>query len=154
MMHRHINMNYFNYMDNPPPLLPIISVTAAICGVVLIFLTIMVIRLRLKYKVGIGDIKKEIYYRRNGALSNFTNQTPIALVLLALAEVNKANGGVLFFAGGIFILARIVHAYSVYRFEILTKSYRLRTCAMVSTFAVILALAGLNLYKVFTNSPY
>lgn len=122
------------------------AVFASICSVILVYLTLNVIRLRYKHQQAIGLIKTEEFDRRNGALSNFIHNTPMALILFAIAEVGKANCGILFFIGGIYILARLAHIYSLYVYEIKYKSFRLRMFAMITTLTVILALAAINLY--------
>jgi uncharacterized membrane protein YecN with MAPEG domain len=138
-----MQMMYHHYFHNP---MIFTIIFASLCAFIQIFLTIQVIRLRWRFKIDVGPIKKEIYERRNGALANFNSFTPIFLILFALAENNHANCGLLFFLGGLFITARLYHAYSLYAYEKKTKSYRVRAFGMLSTFAVILALALINLY--------
>ncbi len=136
-------MYYHHYYHNP---LFFTVVLASLCAFIQIFLTIQVIRLRWRFKTAVGAIKKEIYERRNGALSNFNSFAPIFLILFALAEYNRVNCGLLFFLGGLFIAGRLYHIYSVYTHETRTKSYKLRMFGMISTFLVLIALALANLY--------
>ena len=126
--------------------LPLTAVFASLCGLLLVYFTVKVIKLRWKHKQSIGVIETEEYTRKNGVLTNYANTTPIVLVLFAVAEVGKANCGMLFFIGGMYLLARIAHAHSVYVYEIKHNSFRLRMFGMITTFAVILALCAINLY--------
>ena len=71
-----------------------------------------------------------------------------------MAENNRVNCGLLFFLGGFYLLTRLAHIYSLYVYETKTKRFHLRIFGMMGTFAVILALAGVNLYKVLSHFPY
>lgn len=128
--------------------LPFTIILASICGLIQIYLTVQVIKLRRSFKTPIGIIKETVYDRKNGALTNFIANTPIVLILYALAENNRANCGLLFFFGGLFILARLVHIYSLYHYESKTKRFNLRIFGMGGTFTVIFALILINLYTI------
>jgi uncharacterized membrane protein YecN with MAPEG domain len=133
------------------PLLPVTTALASLCGFILIYLTIQVIRLRWRHRKAVGAIKTDTYERRHGALVNFTSNMPLVLILFALAELHRVNCGLLFFFAGFYLVARISHIYSVYKYETATKRYTLRAFGMMGTFGVIIALALLNLYIVFSH---
>ena len=133
------------------PLLPYTTILAIICGLIFIYLTIQVIRLRWQYRVAVGPIKNDLYDRRSGALNNFTANMPLVLILFALSELHHVNCGQLFFFAGFYLLARIAHIYSLYSYEKKTGRYTLRAFGMMGTFGVIIALALINLYIVFSH---
>lgn len=140
--------------ENVHNYLPFTVILSSILGLIHIWLTWKVIKLRRKYRQAVGVLENEEYARRNGALNNFTSNVPIVLILFALAENNHVSCGYLFFFGSLFLLGRLMHIYSLYAYETKTKRFTLRIFAMMSTFFVILALAGANLYKIATHFSY
>ena len=126
--------------------LPITSIFASIFGLLIIWLTIKVSLLRIKHKAALGPINNDEYLRRNSALSNLTANLPIFLILLALAETAHICWLALACIGAAYLLARLAHIYSLYRYELKTGRIALRSISMMGTFLVIIILAAINLY--------
>jgi uncharacterized membrane protein YecN with MAPEG domain len=89
------------------------SAYAAVLGLVAIFLSFQVIRMRAKTKVSLLDgdnnALKECV-RRHG---NFTEYVPLALILMALAEAGGATAGWLHTIGGILLVSRLIHPFGI-----------------------------------------
>ncbi len=86
---------------------------AALAAVILIVLALRVIGARRSHKVAIGDGADENLARRIRAQGNFTEYTPLALVLILLLELGGAPAWQLHALGAALILGRIVHAWSL-----------------------------------------
>ena len=86
---------------------------AALAAVILIALSLRVISARRSHHVAIGDGAHEDLARRIRAHGNFTEYTPLALVLILLLELVGAPAWQLHLIGSALILGRIVHAWSL-----------------------------------------
>jgi hypothetical protein len=86
---------------------------AALAAVILIVLSHRVIGARRSRRVAIGDGADEDLARRIRAQGNFTEYTPLALVLILLLELGGAPAWQLHLLGSALILGRIVHAWSL-----------------------------------------
>jgi len=81
-----------------------------LCGLLIIALAFRVVRFRRSEKVGLGSAGKhhaEVLIRSH---ANAIEYIPIALLLLLVAELNGLAHGWLHLLGGIFVLARLLHA--------------------------------------------
>ena len=88
--------------------LPITSITAAVLVVIFFVLTFSVIKARSDAGISIlhgDDMALALKVRVHG---NFAEFVPLALILLALAEIAGSNGKALMAAGGLLVLSRIV----------------------------------------------
>jgi uncharacterized membrane protein YecN with MAPEG domain len=91
----------------------ITSAYAAILGLVAIFLSFQVIRMRAKTKVSLLDgdnmaLKECI--RRHG---NFIEYVPLTLILMGFAEAGGASSTWLHVIGGILLIARLIHPFGI-----------------------------------------
>ncbi len=86
---------------------------AALAAVILIVLSIRVIGARRSRRVALGDGADEDLARRIRAQANFTEYTPLVLVLILLLELGGAAAWQLHLLGSALILGRIVHAWSL-----------------------------------------
>lgn len=117
---------------------PISSLYAGILTFVLIALSIRVITLRRKLLVGIGSGEHPELARAIRAHANFTEYTPLALILLALAEIGGAHATLLHGAGLLLLTTRVIHAISISKSS--GKSTG-RVVGMMGTFAALAILA-------------
>ncbi|KTD71446.1 glutathione S-transferase [Legionella steelei] len=127
---------------------PMTTLAASLLALAYIYLSVQVVTLRHKYKVGMGSKEfadLEMAVRAHG---NFGEYVPLTLILLLCAEVNSANWIVLCTLIFFFILGRIFHAYAF-----LTANHHLkfRTRGMILTFSVMACLSLLNLALLFLN---
>jgi uncharacterized membrane protein YecN with MAPEG domain len=92
-------------------------ITVAICGFFYVGLAINVIRNRNRAQVAIGhgdDYQLHIAIR---AFGNFSEYTPITLILVGGNLALGAHMDVIFPACLLFLMARILHIFSLYHFE-------------------------------------
>ncbi len=113
---------------------------AALCGLLLILLSQRVIRQRHRYKVALGDAGEPQIRRTMRVQANFVEYAPIALVLLALAELQGHAFWLLHGLGLLLLCGRLLHAFGVAREP---ENIRFRVAGMALTFAAI-ALASLT----------
>ncbi len=113
---------------------------AALAAAVMIVLSLRVIGTRRSHKVAIGDGADENLARRIRAHGNFTEYTPLVLVLILLLELGGAPAWQLHALGSALILGRIVHAWSL-----TAHSGNGRLIGMTLTFFVLAAGALGNL---------
>lgn len=119
---------------------------AALSGILLIVLSWLIIKIRRKTRVPFGDGGNHNLQSRIRAHGNFTEFTPIFLIMLLLAEYNGLPVIALHLLGVLFIAARISHAYSLitrekYENGELVSDVKFRFFGMVTTFTCIGALA-------------
>lgn len=125
----------------------IVHVTALYTGLlalVLLVLSIRVISVRRRLRIGIGDEGNEELARRIRAHGNFTEYVPIALLLILAGELAAAPDWMLHALGATLVVGRVVHAWSLP-----AHSIGGRTAGMMLTFIVIAAGAALALAAAF-----
>ena len=115
---------------------------AALAAILLILLSIRVIRARRSQKVAIGDGENLLLRRAMRVQANFTEYTPLALLLIAFAELQGAPAWNIHLLGAILIAARAVHAFGVGREP---ENLRFRVVGMAATFFVLISAAIVNL---------
>jgi uncharacterized membrane protein YecN with MAPEG domain len=122
-------------------ILPITLTIAGAAAILHIWLSVRVSRLRRPLKIGFGDGGNEMLLRRMRAHSNFAENMPIMLILLALLEL--ATGGNLWLWGAsiAFVLARILHAFGMDR----EGANPLRLSGIAISWIVLL---GLGIYAI------
>ena len=112
----------------------VVPIYAALCGLLLILLSIRVIRQRRRYKVALGDAGKPEMQRAMRVQANFAEYAPLALLLLALAELQGLDPPILHGLGLLLLLSRLLHAFGVAREP---ENFRYRVAGMALTFATI-----------------
>lgn len=124
----------------------ITALYAALCSVLIVFLAARVTRYRFQFRIGIGDDNVALRLAVR-AHANAVEYTPIALILLLLAELNGAAALVLHIAGSAFLGGRLAHVWGFLHSQ---GGYsRLRVAGIASNWVVILALAGVNIMYAF-----
>ncbi len=88
---------------------------AAVLTVVFIYLSVRVIGRRREARIGLGDGGDRDMLRRIRAHGNFAEYVPLALVLMALAELQQAPAWALHLIGVTLLAGRIMHALGVGR---------------------------------------
>ncbi len=113
---------------------------AAVLAYMLIFLSVFTILRRRKKQVrffGGNDAELEAAMRAQG---NFTEYSPMFLILFLVLELNHFSVLLLNIFAGVFLLGRVCHAYSLL-FHEKKGDFRFRVAAMTMTFVSIGALA-------------
>jgi uncharacterized protein len=114
--------------------MPITTLFAGLLALLFIVLSVRVIGARRGAKVAIGDGGNKMLARRARVHANFAEYTPIALLLLGLAESGGAARMQIWMAGTLLLVGRVIHAYGVSQEkEVLT----FRVAGMAMTFVAI-----------------
>lgn len=117
---------------------------AAIAGLFLVYLSIRVISLRRRKKISVGPAGDPDMERAMRVQANFTEYAPIALILLAFAELNGLFPWAVHGLGLALVAARFVHFLG---FRSAEAPGLFRVLGMASTFTVIAVLAIVVVYQ-------
>ncbi|QSX33398.1 MAPEG family protein [Shewanella avicenniae] len=117
---------------------------AALSGLLLLGLSALVVLVRVKKNVGIGDGQQPSLIAAIRAQGNYVEYAPMVLLLLALAEVAKFEPMWLHILGIVWLVGRLLHAYGMVKAE--GGVHLGRLVGILSTWAVLLLLSGINLY--------
>ncbi len=111
-------------------------VFAALFGILHVIFTLRVGGYRFRSKISLGDGGDKELRNRIRAHGNFTENVPIALLLLLLNELNGLSERSLVILGSIFLVSRILHYIML-----VSRSLPmvLRPISMLGTLGVILA---------------
>lgn len=112
---------------------------AAILVPVYLYLSVNVIRNRVKHQVALGDGNHQPVKQAIRAHGNFIEYVPFFLILLLLLENLKASNILILVLGGLFVLGRLCHAYSLcfaerYEGGELKSTLKFRQAGMFLTF--------------------
>ncbi len=111
---------------------------AAIFGILHVIFTLRVGGYRFRSGISLGDGGDKELLNRIRAHGNFTENVPIALLLLLLNDLNGLADGTLMLLGSILLVSRLVHYLMI-----VTRSLPivLRPLSMIGTLGTILASA-------------
>jgi uncharacterized membrane protein YecN with MAPEG domain len=118
--------------------LAIVPVYAALLTLLFVMLSLAVVRQRRSGRVAIGTAGDRELERRVRVHGNFAEYTPLALLLLAMAEIRGAPGLLLHGLCLCLLLGRASHAWGVSHLD---EDLRFRVAGMVATFATLVAAA-------------
>jgi uncharacterized protein len=129
-------------------LLPVTAIYAALLALMLLALKFRVIGARRRLKVDVLDGGERDVTRRMRVHGNFAEHVPMAVILMAIVEINGAEAWNIHGLGIILVLSRILHAHGLE--TIPGKSFG-RAAGVLGTTAVIAAAALLALKQVFST---
>ncbi|HEX6957918.1 MAG TPA: MAPEG family protein [Ferrovibrio sp.] len=87
---------------------------AALCGILLVLLSLRVVSGRFSRRVSLGDGGHDDLRQAVRAQANFTEYVPLALILLFLLELSRqAPVWALHLLGSALLLGRVVHAWGI-----------------------------------------
>lgn len=129
-------------------LLPVTAIYAALLALMLLALKFRVIGARRRLKVDVLDGGERDVTRRMRVHGNFAEHVPMAVILMAIVEINGAEAWNIHGLGIILILSRILHAHGLE--AIPGKSFG-RAAGVLGTTAVIAAAALLALKQIFST---
>ena len=131
-------------------MLLITSIIAAVLTIIFVKLSLAVIALRRKNKVGLGTGGHEDLERAIRAQGNFAEYVPFGIILIACLELNGAPWWLVLLPGIALIIGRLIHAKGI---NTPPPDFSLRVTGMKFTFGTLITLAALNLgwslYKLF-----
>ena len=119
---------------------------AALLALLYIFLSLRVIRLRIAFKVGIGDGEHKQLTRAIRVQGNFGEYVPFVLLLLWMYETMNGAPLLVHILGILLCLGRVLHAYGVSQRR---ETLAFRQTGMVMTFLVMLICSACILIKYF-----
>ncbi len=121
--------------------LPVTGFYAGLLALGFVLLSLRVIRARRGHRVALGTGGKRPVERAMRAHGNFAEYVPLALLLLALLELNGLPTVILHALGLMLLGGRLAHAHGIAREP---EVFRWRVLGMALTFTV-LGLAGAGL---------
>jgi uncharacterized membrane protein YecN with MAPEG domain len=113
---------------------PITSLWAALLALWLLWLSVAVIRQRLRTQVAVGTGGDRLLLRAARAQGNFVEYAPICLVLILLLELQGHAPWFLHAMGAALLAGRVLHALGISREP---EQLRLRQAGMLLTFGVL-----------------
>lgn len=135
------------YMDirqtrNSELTMTITPIYAALVTFLYVYLTVMVISARRNTKTILGDGGHQSLQSAIRAHGNFAEYVPLALVLMALAELQDKPDYSLHFIGIVLLIARLLHPFGLSQDQ---PRFKLRVTGMVLTFVALVSGALVNL---------
>ena len=115
---------------------------AALLALLFVLLSRNVIVVRRRRRVALGVEGDPELLRRVRAQGNFVEYAPLALVLMALAEIQGLMPLLVHALGLSLLMGRSLHAFGVSRSP---EDFRFRVSGMALTFAVLVLAAAANL---------
>jgi len=122
--------------------LPITLATACVLGLMLIWLSARVIGSRVKGEVLIGNGDSEDLLFKIRTQGNFSEYTPLFLIILGLVENAGGHAIALMSFAGVFVVARILHVLGMGA----QANLSLRQFGMMGTFLCIACVSLYGLY--------
>lgn len=125
--------------------LPVTTLFVAINALLLIGLALLVVHQRIQNKVALGGGGVEPLERAIRAHGNLAEYAPLALILLALMELNGLPAWKLLALGGLLTVARFSHVHGMLRAASPTRGFGalftiISMIAMIIQLLVIVAL--------------
>jgi uncharacterized membrane protein YecN with MAPEG domain len=128
-------------------ILPITGVFAAVTGILLLFLSAVVVKYRIKYGKDMGITEDRDFEAAVRAHGNLVEYAPLTLLMLGIAELNGVSSGFIYWIGLAFVLGRILHAWGMYQGQ--GGPHKARMVGILLTWLSILVIAVLLLLNVF-----
>lgn len=126
-------------------ILPISLAIAAAAVLINVWLMIRVGQVRTREKVSVGDGGNEAVIRRMRAHSNYIENTAFVLILIALIELAVGQCVWLWVVGGVYLIARIAHAFGM------DGASKARMVGTIVTLMTHLGLAAAALFVVYAT---
>ena len=121
-------------------MLPVTSIIAALAALLYIALAMRVFGVRRSDKVSLGDAANKTLETRIRQHGNFNEYVPLALILMAIAELQNAPKLLLIVLGLAILGGRLAHVYGLENMHN-AVGRKLRTYGMLSTFLSLVVLS-------------
>ena len=121
---------------------PITAFYAGLLGILFFYFSVLVVKGRFTKKISLGDGGDHHLQQMIRAHGNFSEYTPIVLILLFIAEINLSNSIILHLAGTALLSGRFIHAFGLRRHSGISWQ---RISGMLLTFASLITLSVLNI---------
>jgi uncharacterized protein len=119
---------------------------AAVFAFIFVVLSIRVILLRQKYRVGIGSGGHADLERCSRVHANFAEYVPFAILLLAFLEMQRHSIYLIHILAIVLLVGRIIHAFGVSQPD---ENISLRATGVSLTMGVMIVAAILLLWTAF-----
>ena len=116
---------------------------ASLLTILAIFLAIKVGMNRVETNIMTGEGESSILLQSVRAHGNLIEYAPLALILLALLEMQNVSDFMLHLCGSLFFLSRILHAYGV---TISRESTPYRLVGALGTWLIMLIMSLVGIY--------
>ncbi|MEM6775185.1 MAG: MAPEG family protein [Pseudomonadota bacterium] len=116
---------------------------AALLGLLFVALSVRTLRLRRRLQIAVGDGGSAEMLRAMRVHANFAEYTPIALLLIAMAELNGVDALLIHALGIALLLGRLSHAWGVRQMR---ETFLFRVVGMAMSLTSISGAALLLLY--------
>ena len=123
-------------------MLIVTSVIASVLTIIFVRLSLAVIGLRRKNKVGLGSGGHEDLERAIRAQGNFAEYVPFGIILIACLELNGAPWWLVIIPGITLIIGRLIHAKGINEPP---PDFSKRVLGMKLTFMTLIGLVVMNL---------
>ena len=123
---------------------PVTSMYASLCALLIIALSYLVSRQRKRFKVGLGSAERPEIEQAMRVQANAVEYIPITLVLLLAYELNGGPAWAVHLFGAVLFVSRILHAWGFSHSA--GVSFR-RYAGTAGTWLTIVALAVVNLLR-------
>lgn len=123
-------------------MLLVTSIIVSVLTIIFVRLSLAVIGLRRKNKVGLGNGGHDDLERAIRAQGNFAEYVPFGAILLACLELNGAPWWLVAIPGISLIVGRLIHARGI---NMPPPDFSQRVLGMKLTFGTLITLAILNL---------
>jgi len=114
----------------------------SLLGLLYVVLAYRIIKLRYRFKTGIGDGGHAPLAQAIRVHGNFAEYTPIVILLLACSELNGSHSLFVHAVGAVFFIGRVLHSIGITHSQGPTK---FRFWGMMTSFLSILVLAVENI---------
>ena len=131
--------------------LPITSLVAAICAIMLLITAIDTVRQRLRLKAAFGDAGDSRLISASRSHGNLAEHAPIVILMIGMLELNEANHIVLMSIGALFLVGRAAHIVGLYTPSEPGKAPVPRQIGVVTTWLTLAGLSGWTLYMLATR---
>ena len=128
--------------------LPMTAPYAGMLGLILVVLSMLVIRQRVRAKVYSFDGGDPQLGQAIRVQGNLTEHLPLALILMAVVEINGASDIFLHIGGSALLVARLLHAYG------LSKTSGVSAERFIGTIGTFILIAVAAIYAVIQFNGY
>ncbi|MDX1800567.1 MAG: MAPEG family protein [Marinobacter sp.] len=127
-------------------IIPVTAIFASVLAVLMVFLAYRISMFRLKFKQSLGTTENPDFQAAVRAHGNLVEYAPMALVLMAIGEMNGVGSLVVYWVGMVFTLGRFLHAWGMIRGQ--GGPHRARLFGTLCTWLSMLAMAVLVVWNV------
>lgn len=127
-------------------IIPVTAIFASVLAVLMLFLAYRISMFRLKFKQSLGTTEHPDFQAAVRAHGNLVEYAPMALILMAIGEMNGIGSLVIYWVGMVFTLGRLLHAWGMIKGQ--GGPHRARLIGTLCTWLSMLAMAILVVWNV------